>query len=183
VTDSLQLAEQGALPSQKHDQQIQIAIETYLQARSEILALGREVPERIGGNDNIIGRIGEFIGLRFLEALGQRPEKVEGASNPGYDLVEGACRTQVKAITHENQRGRSVRLTPGWTQFLLMELGEHYTPDRIGLLTLEQQQQALDAGFAKTETPVVSLTMLGAKGLIGSYGRVYDSEEIEALGI
>lgn len=183
MTDSLQLAEQGALPSQKHDQQIQIAIETYLQARSEILALGREVPERIGGNDNIIGRIGEFIGLRFLEALGQRPEKVEGASNPGYDLVEGACRTQVKAITHENQRGRSVRLTPGWTQFLLMELGEHYTPDRIGLLTLEQQQQALDAGFAKTETPVVSLTMLGAKGLIGSYGRVYDSEEIEALGI
>lgn len=169
--------------SQSRDDEIKQAIEAYLQVRKRILAIGRDVPERIGGNDNIIGRIGEFLGLRFLEALGQRPEKVEGASNPGYDLVEGDCRTQVKAITHENQRGRSVRLTPGWTQFLLMELGEHYTPDRIGLLTLEQQQLALDAGFAKTETPVVSLTMLGAKGLIGSYGRVYDREEIEALGI
>ncbi|MFC2991301.1 hypothetical protein [Halomonas tibetensis] len=169
--------------SQSRDDEIKQAIEAYLQVRKRILAIGRDVPERIGGNDNIIGRIGEFLGLRFLEALGQRPEKVEGASNPGYDLVEGDCRTQVKAITHENQRGRSVRLTPGWTQFLLMELGEHYTPDRIGLLTLEQQQLALDAGFAKTETPVVSLTMLGAKGLIGSYGRVYDLEEIEALGI
>ena len=169
--------------SQSRDDEIKQAIEAYLQARKRILALGRDVPERIGGNDNIIGRIGEFLGLRFLEALGQRPEKVEGASNPGYDLVEGDCRTQVKAITHENQRGRSVRLTPGWTQFLLIELGEHYTPDRIGLLTLEQQQLALDAGFAKTETPVVSLTMLGAKGLIGCYGRVYDREEIEALGI
>lgn len=169
--------------SQSRDDEIKQAIEAYLQARKRILAIGLDVPERIGGNDNIIGRIGEFLGLRFLEALGQRPEKVEGASNPGYDLVEGDCRTQVKAITHENQRGRSVRLTPGWTQFLLMELGEHYTPDRIGLLTLEQQQLALDAGFAKTETPVVSLTMLGAKGLIGSYGRVYDREEIEALGI
>lgn len=64
-----------------------------------------------------------------------------------------------------------------------MELGEHYTPDRIGLLTLEQQQQALDVGFAKTETPVVSLTMLGAKGLIGRYGQIYYREEIETLGI
>ncbi|MDR5892332.1 hypothetical protein QC820_05845 [Halomonas mongoliensis] len=62
-----------------------------------------------------------------------------------------------------------------------MELGEHYTPDRIELLTLEQQQQALDAGFAKTETPVVSLTMLGAKGLIGRYGRVYDREELLSI--
>ncbi|MDR5892330.1 hypothetical protein QC820_05835 [Halomonas mongoliensis] len=124
MTDSLQCSVKGALPSQKHDQQIQVAIEAYLQERSAILALGREVPERIGGNDNIIGRIGEFIGLRFLEALGQRPEKVEGASKPGYDydLVEGACRTQVKAITYENQRGRSVRLTPGWTQFEVVQL-------------------------------------------------------------
>lgn len=183
MTDTLPLAVQGVLPSQEHDQKIQRAIEAYLQARGKILALGREVPGRIGGNDNVIGRIGEFIGLRFLESLGQRPSRVPGSANPGYDLVEGSCRTQVKAITHENQRGRSVRLTPGWTQFLLMELGEHYTPDRIGLLTLEQQRQALDAGFAKTEMPVVSLTMLGAKGLIGRYGRVYGREDIKALGI
>lgn len=170
-------------PQQHRDAEIQQAIDHYLQARQAILALGREVPERIGGNDNIIGRIGEFIGLRFLEALGQQPSMMSGSSNPGFDLEEGGKRTQVKAITHENRRGRSVRLTPGWNQFLLMELGEHYTPERIGLLTLAQQEQALADGFAKTATPVVSLTMLGLKGLIGTYGRVYTQSELRQLGI
>ncbi|EWH03239.1 hypothetical protein [Halomonas sp. BC04] len=173
----------STLSSQSRDEEVQAAIENYLQARKRILTLGREVPERFGGNDNIIGRIGEFIGLRFLESLGQRPEKVPGTSNPGYDLEEGSCRTQVKAITQENKHGRSVRLTPDWTQFLLIELGEHYVPTRIGLLTLEQQQQAIVDGFAKTPTPVVSLTMLGTKGLFSRYGRVYGSKQLRALGL
>ena len=165
--------------SQSRDDEIKQAIEAYLQARKAILALGREVPERIGGNDNIIGRIGEFLGLRFLESRGQRPEMVEGSSNPGYDLVEGDCRTQVKAITQENQRGRSVRLTPGWTQFLLIELGEHYTPERIGLISLAQHQQAIANGFARTPTPIVSLSMLGPRGLIGHYGEVFSGAAVE----
>jgi len=139
------------------------------------------VPGRIGGNDKIIGRIGEFIGLRFLEALGQEPVMMTGSSNPGFDLIEGDRRTQIKVITHENKRGRSVRLTPGWTQFVLMELGEHYTPERIGLLTSTQQEKALADNFAKTATPVVSLTMLGPKVLISRYGRVYNQGELSAL--
>jgi len=165
--------------SQSRDDEIKQAIEAYLQARKRILALGRDVPDRIGGNDNIIGRIGEFLGLRFLESRGQRPVKVEGASNPGYDLVEGDCRTQVKPITQENQRGRSVRLTPGWTQFLLIELGEHYTPERIGLISLEQHQQAIANGFTRTPTPIVSLSMLGPRGLISRYGEVFSGAAVE----
>ncbi|MGS2743920.1 hypothetical protein ACU6TU_10035 [Halomonas sp. LS-001] len=168
---------------QQRDSEIQQAIDHYLQARAAILELGRKVPGRIGGNDNIIGRIGEFIGLRFLEALGQEPVMVPGSSNPGFDLEEGDQLTQVKAITHENRRGRTVRLTPGWTQFTLIELGEHYIPERVGLLTLPQQEQALADGFAKTATPVVSLTMLGPKGLIGTYGRVYTQNELRQFGI
>lgn len=165
--------------SQARDKEIKEAIEAYLQARKRILVLGREAPECIGGNDNIIGRIGEFLGLRFLESQGQTPQKAEGLSNPGYDLIEGDCLTQVKAITQENQRGRSVRLTPGWNQFLLIELGEHYTPIRIGLLTKAQQQQAIHDGFSKTETPVVSLSMLSTRGLIGCYGKVFTGPEVE----
>ncbi|WP_156804993.1 hypothetical protein [Vreelandella jeotgali] len=46
-----------------------------------------------------------------------------------------------------------------------------------------QQQKAIVEGFAKTDLPVVRLSMLGAKGLIGCYGRVYGREEIEALGV
>lgn len=174
---------QSIVPYQSRDADIKAVIEHYLQARTVLLALGRELPERIGGNDNIIGRIGEFLGMRFLEALSRTPRKAEGLSNPGYDLIDGDSCIQVKAITQENQRGRSVRLTPGWNELLLIELGEHYTPVRIGLLTREQQQKAIAEGFSKTELPVVRLSMLGTKGLIGRYGRVYGREEIEALGV
>ncbi|WP_231896511.1 hypothetical protein [Halomonas sp. HL-93] len=66
---------------------------------------------------------------------------------------------------------------------MLMELGEHYTPERIGVLTLAQQEQALEDSFAKTATPIVSLTMLGPKGLISRYGRVYSRDELNALGV
>ncbi|WP_302140986.1 hypothetical protein [Halomonas alkalicola] len=128
--------------SQSRDDEVKQAIEAYLQARKRILALGREVPGRIGGNDNIIGRIGEFIGLRFLESLGQQPQKVDGVANPGFDLHEGELLTQVKAITWENRLGRSVQLKRGWHQFLLIELGEHYTPERIGLISQDQPGSA-----------------------------------------
>ena len=160
------------------DAQIQAAIDKYLQARHELLLLGKTHPTRIGGNDNIIGRIGEFIALRFLESLGQHPEKVEGSSNPGYDLIEGTVQTQVKVITEENQKGRNVRLTEPWTQLVLVELGEHYKPKRIGLLTRAQHQQSCQDNPTWSVTPYAKRTMLGPKGLIGRYGRVYQGSEV-----
>lgn len=160
------------------DKLIQTAIENYLQARHALLEMGRQYPGRIGGNDNIIGRIGEFIALRFLEKLGQHPVKVNGASNPGYDLVEGDIQTQVKVITDENQKGRNVRLTEPWNQFVLIELGQHYSPVRIGVLTRKQQNEALAENPSWSKTPIVKLTMLGPKGLIGKYGRVYQTHEL-----
>lgn len=87
------------------DLQIQAAIDKYLEARHELLLLGKAHPHRIGGNDNIIGRIGEFIALRFLESLGQKPMKMEGSSNQGYDFIDGSVQTQVKVITEENKKG------------------------------------------------------------------------------
>lgn len=160
------------------DTQIQAAIDKYLQARHELLLLGKAYPSRIGGNDNIIGRIGEFIALRFLESLGQSPEKVMGSSNPGYDLIEGTIQTQVKTITEENQKGRNVRLTEPWTQLVLVELGSHYKPKRIGLLTRAQYQRACQENPTWSVTPYVKRSMLGPGGLIGRYGRVYEGGEI-----
>jgi hypothetical protein len=160
------------------DFKIQQAIDNYLQVRHELLLLGQEHPARIGGNDNIIGRIGEFIALRFLESLGQRPTKVEGSSNPGYDLIEGTLQTQVKVMTEENQRGRNVRLTEPWNQLVLIELGEHYKPKRIGLLTRAQHLQSCQENKTWSSTPYVKRTMLGPKGLIGRYGRVYTGSEV-----
>lgn len=160
------------------DTEIQKAIEQYLLSRKQILEVGRKYPNRIGGNDNIIGRIGEFIALRFLESLGQNPSKVDGRSNPGYDLIEGEIKTQVKVITAENEKGRNVRLKKPWNQFLLIELGEHYKPIRIGLLSESQHETSIAENPTWSQTPIVKLTMLGKKGLIGSYGRVYRQDEI-----
>lgn len=160
------------------DSEIKNGIEKYLQARKNILELGRKYPERIGGNDNIIGRIGEFIALQFLESIGQKPEKMMSSSNPGYDLIENYIQTQVKVITSENQKGRNVRLKKPWNQFVLIELGEHYRPERTGVLTEEQHQTALSENKGWSETPIVKLSMLGAKGLIGRYGTVYEKSRI-----
>ena len=161
------------------DQTIQDVIDKYLFARHELLVLGRAHPTRIGGNDNIIGRIGEFIGLRFLESLGQHPLKILHKSNCGFDLIEGELRTQVKVITEENQRGCTVRLTEPWNQLLLIELGAHYKPIRIGLLTKDQHKLALGENRSWSHKPIVKRTMLGPKGLIARYGRVYRREELQ----
>lgn len=156
------------------DDEIQQAIDEYVCARRRVLAIGSKYPERIGGNDNIIGRIGEFIAIRFLESRGQNPSKAEGLSNPGYDLIDGDLLTQVKVMTIENVAGRNVRLTKPWTQFVLIELGENYTPTRIGVLTEGQHRAALQEHPSWSETPVVKRTMLSANGLIGRHGEVVE---------
>ena len=83
----------------------------------------------------------------------------------------------MKVITSENKNGRNVRLKKPWNQFLLIELGEQYTPERIGVLTEVQHQKALiENNWSKS--PMVKLTMLGAKGLIGRYGKIYARNEL-----
>jgi hypothetical protein len=121
---------------------------------------------------------GEFVALRFLESLGQFPSKVDGKSNPGFDLVEGDRKTQVKVITEENQRGTSVRLRDPWNQFVLIDLGEHYQPRRIGILTKEQHQKACGANLGWSATPVVRRSMLGPRGLFSKYGAVYCGDSV-----
>ncbi|QAB15116.1 hypothetical protein [Hydrogenovibrio thermophilus] len=161
------------------DSEIADTIEAYLQARKQLIKMGEKYPERISGNDNMIGRIGEFIALRFLESLGQRPKKVTGKSNPGYDLEDGTILTQVKVITDENVKGRNVRLKKPWNQLILIELGEHYKPIRIGQLTEREHNKALEENATWSNQPTVKLTMLSDKGMIGKYGKVYAAEEIE----
>lgn len=159
------------------DIEIQKSIDKYLHARHELIELARKHPERLGGNDNMIGRIGEFIALRFLERLGQEPVKVNGVSNPGYDFVDDKIKTQVKVITEENQKGRSVRLVEPWDQLVIIELGEGYRPVRVGLLTKEQHRRACKENPGWSSRPYVKHTMLGGKGLIRRYGRVYEGDE------
>lgn len=155
------------------DTKIIAAIQRYLRARHEVIELGRQYPARIDGNDNIIGRIGEFIALRYLEKLGQRPSKTDLASNnAGCDLVENRVKTQVKVITEENKQGRSMRLRETWTQFVLVELGANYQCTRIGILTASEHRRARRENTSWSAEPIVSIGMLAKNGLIGRYGTV-----------
>jgi hypothetical protein len=157
------------------DAEIQDAINAYLKARAALRALGDSHPERMGGNDNLIGRIGEFMALRYFEQQGRRPKKVRGgnhSTNPGFDLVEGGSRIQVKVITHENKRGRSTRLRAPWTELLLIELGPDYRHCRIGHLRAKDHVAARKADMRLSKSPIVRRSMLEANGLIGLYGEV-----------
>jgi hypothetical protein len=160
------------------NQEIKDAIKNYLQARSAIIAIGKKYPHEMGGNDNIIGRIGEYIGLQFLKSIGQNPIKVQYSSNPGYDFIDEALQTQVKVITSENESGKNVRLKKPWNQFVLIELNNDYIPKRIGVLTEEQHQKAILENPNWSQTPVVKLSMLSKNGLIGKYGKIFHQDEI-----
>jgi hypothetical protein len=162
------------------DREIQEAVDSYFRARAALIAVGRKHPDRFAGNDNMVGRFGEFIALQFLERLGQRPVKVADLANAGFDLVEGTVRTQVKVISAENQLGRSVRLKEPWDQLMLIQLCPDYRPLRLGLLTKEQCSAARQAGHISSPNPFVTLGMLGPRGLISKYGRVYEQHEIAA---
>ena len=152
--------------------QIKTAIKDYVRARRKLIALGENHPTLIGGNDNIIGRIGEYIAICYLEELGQKPRKVGSKSNKGFDLSEGRRLTQVKVITQENKNGRNVRLKKPWTQFVLIELGDDYEPTAIGLLTAKQHNKALREHSNWSKEPIVKRSMLGDSGLLGAYGEV-----------
>lgn len=160
---------------QEIDAEIQGAINAYLKARSALRALGEKHPKRMGGNDNLIGRIGEFMALRFFEEQGRKPKKVRGgnhSTNPGFDLVEGGALIQVKVITHENKLGRSSRLRAPWTELLLIELGSDYKHSRIGHLRAKDHAVARKKDKRLSKFPIVRRSMLEDNGLIGLYGEV-----------
>ena len=115
----------------------------------------------------------------FLRKIGQNPKKVIGSSNPGFDLIDGSIMTQVKCITKENKNGKTVRLNIPWNQFLLIELDDDYIPERIGIINEKQFNNARNENSTLSQKPVVKLTMLSEKGLIGKYGTVYKKEEID----
>jgi hypothetical protein len=167
--------------TQAIDAEIQKAIDVYLKARAALRAVGEKYPKRMGGNDNLIGRIGEFMALQHLEQRGRAPKKIGGgrrSANPGFDLVEGGARIQVKVISHENKRGRSTRLKGRWSELLLIELGPDYRQSRIGHLRAKDYAKARRKDKRFSGTPLVRRSMLGNKGLIGRYGKVTHAEEL-----
>lgn len=155
------------------DKIIENAISYYLKARKYFLETAIRYPQELRGNDNIIGRIGEYRAIEYLQGRNMTPRKVASKSQQGYDIICNVnTKVSVKVITCENTTGRTVRLTDPWDHFLLIEFDDNYEVNRVGYLTRDGFNKALNDNPKLSKKPYVKITMLGPKGLIGRYGTV-----------
>ena len=154
-----------------HDE-IAEAVRAYLLARRQLFEVAEKYPSEMRGNDNIIGRIGEYLALQFLRSKGRFPTKTKSLSQEGFDLEDGAIRISVKLLTSENVRGRGVRLKEPWDEFLLIQLSTSDLTGRVGLITKAQFEMARAENGTWGAEPIVKLGMLGKNGLFGKYGAV-----------
>lgn len=83
----------------------------YLQSRAnfERKVESPKIKVLLGGNDNFVGRIGEFLAMRYLEKFhGLEVEHARGEeyneSRPATDLLAGNIWWSVKCLTLENDR-------------------------------------------------------------------------------
>jgi hypothetical protein len=159
-----------------HDE-ISEAIRAYLEARKRFLAIAKKYPDEIGGNDNIIGRIGEYLALRFLRSKGRSPRKTALLSQAGFDLEDGEIKISVKILTAENKKGRVGRLKEPWHELVVIDLSADLS-GTIGFITRAQFNDAYEknpgwrADPAWRNKPLVRASMLRPKGLIHDYGVV-----------
>ena len=91
----------------------------YLQARVEFEAKVKslKLEKHLGGNDNFVGRIGEFLAMRYLEQFhGLEVEHARGKkhneSRPATDLLAGNIWWSVKCLTLENNKMKTSKYHP-----------------------------------------------------------------------
>ncbi len=79
-----------------------------MRARRKFRRAADKIPE-LNGNDNLVGRIGEFIALQFLQIKLRRKKLVRNTSavQKGYDIIADGEKISVKIITSENLSGRT----------------------------------------------------------------------------
>jgi len=154
--------------------QVEDAIRKYLSSRKVFFETDDRHPDLLTGNDNIVGRIGEYLAIKYLVRQGRKPIKAASKSQKGHDLVEGKARISVKILTSENVRGRGLKLTEPWTEFILINLDTISLAYQLGHITKRQFKIALKDNPSWSATPFAKRTMLGPKGLIGRYGEVHN---------
>ena len=91
----------------------------YLQARMEFegKVASLQLEEHLGGNDNFVGRIGEFLAMRYLEQFhGLEVKHARGKnyneSRPATDLLAGNIWWSVKCLTLENNKMKTSKYRP-----------------------------------------------------------------------
>ena len=165
---------------EKHSRRKQICRD-YLKARQNFLQIANE-DEILKGNDNIVGRIGEFIAFQFFEKLNRKPKMNVNPVQKGYDIMcDKKVKVSVKMITHENKGGQTTQICEPWHEVLVICLNEDIEVEKIGHLTKEQFENAQNETNRWSQTPYTRKTMLNSNGLIGIYGKVYGPEELRSL--
>ena len=91
----------------------------YLHARVEFegKVASLQLEKHLGGNDNFVGRIGEFLAMRYLEQFhGLEVEHARGKnyneSRPATDLLAGNIWWSVKCLTLENNKMKTSKYHP-----------------------------------------------------------------------
>jgi len=158
--------------------EVEVAIVDYLRARNKLLSIAARHPDLLAGNDNIIGRIGEYLAVTHLKQRGRQAKKVRSKSQQGHDLLDGSIRISVKIITNENSAGRTMRLTEPWDELLVIDLDTISLAYRIGHLLKPQFEMACRQNPGWSRHPIVKRTMLGPGGLIGKYGTVASGHSV-----
>jgi hypothetical protein len=149
----------------------------YLTARKKFLAIADNT-HWLFGNDNLVGRIGEFIAYQYLHENKRNPERPTSKTQKGYDFICDKKKTKisVKTITHENKAGTTTVITEPWDELILITINDKIKIDKFGILTKEQFNAALNAKHLTSKTPYASRTMVGAKGLISKFGTFVDKK-------
>jgi len=159
--------------------QLQEFAKQYLLARQKFLSAIREDHPELGGNDNIVGRIGEFIALQFLINDKRTVRKCKSVTNKGYDIICSADRQiSVKTITAESKTGRSTRLKQPWQELIIIYIGKDYEVEKIGHIHIEDYNIALSQKIV-IENQVADKKMLLEGGLFSKFGKLYTGETVK----
>lgn len=164
-----------------HRKQAEVLFRDYLFVRAKLA--DRDFADSnpyLRGNDNLMGRLGEFIAMNFLEAeLNTVIEKAESKVNAHYDMryKEGEWRhVNVKLITGENRNGRTTGITGNWQDLIIIELGKKYEILRIGWVKREDFEKLPK----NSKTLVASRGMLNTKGILGQNNKVLTREQLKS---
>ncbi|MBZ4042668.1 hypothetical protein [Flavobacterium hibisci] len=159
--------------------ELKLLAKKYLSARREFLSAIREDHPELGGNDNIVGRIGEFVALQFLENSNRRVQKCKSATNKGFDIVcSNGRQISVKTITAESKTGRSTKLKQPWQELIIIYIGKNYEVETIGHIHVEDYDIAISKKAAK-EDQVTDKRLLLEGGLFSEYGKLYTGELVK----
>lgn len=164
------------------------AARDYLKARKKFLDIANEIKEAdvekkknwLWGNDNIIGRIGEFIVYQYLTDLGVIIEERKNQSQKGWDFkCFRADMTEfyvsVKTITSENKIGNTSHITyPNniekgeelipWNELIVVILNKELKIEKIGHITRE-----IFKDRNKSKNPTANKSWFNEKGLFKEY--------------